>query len=179
MSDVFVRVSELTLSLANQGRTTFTANTPPQHSPRIPKSTPTQGNSSPSLMHVGYEAKGDATTDFLFGKDGKKLEECWVQAPYAGMMHDIAIIKLPFRLRDGVHGSWVMGKDLPEDNDLCDMHEVTEESGRSLAVLLLLEMGRVTAVRIQMDGLEGLQDLRRIRIVLYSEVYRKLRFDAN
>lgn len=42
---------------------------------------------------MGYEAKGDATTDvayFLFDKHGKKLEECWVQAPYAGMMHDMA-----------------------------------------------------------------------------------------
>lgn len=38
---------------------------------------------------MGYEAKGDASTDvayFLFDKNGKKLEECWVQAPYAGMM---------------------------------------------------------------------------------------------
>lgn len=39
----------------------------------------------------------------------------------------IAIIELPFRLRAGVHGSWVMGKDLPEDKDLCDMHGVTDE----------------------------------------------------
>lgn len=39
----------------------------------------------------------------------------------------IAIIELPFRLRAGVHGSWVMAKDLPEDKDLCDMHGVTEE----------------------------------------------------
>lgn len=42
---------------------------------------------------MGYEAKGDATTDvayFLFDKNGKKLEECWIKAPYAGMMHDMA-----------------------------------------------------------------------------------------
>jgi carotenoid cleavage dioxygenase-like enzyme len=45
------------------------------------------------LITMGYEAKGDATTDvayFLFDKNGKKLEECWVNAPYAGMMHDMA-----------------------------------------------------------------------------------------
>lgn len=39
----------------------------------------------------------------------------------------IAVIELPFRLRAGVHGSWVMGTDLPADKDLCDMHGVTEE----------------------------------------------------
>lgn len=39
----------------------------------------------------------------------------------------IAIIELPFRLRAGVHGSWVMAKDLPEDKDLCDMSGVTDE----------------------------------------------------
>lgn len=39
----------------------------------------------------------------------------------------VAIIELPFRLRAGVHGSWVMAKDLPEDKELCDMHGVTEE----------------------------------------------------
>lgn len=42
---------------------------------------------------MGYEAKGDMTTDvayFLFDKNGKKLEECWFKAPYAGMMHDMA-----------------------------------------------------------------------------------------
>lgn len=39
----------------------------------------------------------------------------------------IAIIELPFRLRAGIHGSWVMAKDLPGDEDLCDMHGVTEE----------------------------------------------------
>lgn len=42
----------------------------------------------------------------------------------------IAIIELPFRLRAGIHGSWVMGKDLPEDVDLCDMHGVTDEIKR-------------------------------------------------
>lgn len=39
----------------------------------------------------------------------------------------IAIIELPFRLRAGIHGSWVMSKDLPENKDLCDMSGITEE----------------------------------------------------
>ena len=42
---------------------------------------------------MGYEAKGDSTTDvvyYLFDKHGKKLEECWFNAPYVGMMHDMA-----------------------------------------------------------------------------------------
>lgn len=41
------------------------------------------------LITMGYEAKGDASTDvayFLFDKNGKKLEECWFQTPFAGMM---------------------------------------------------------------------------------------------
>lgn len=42
----------------------------------------------------------------------------------------IAIIELPFRLRAGIHGSWVMSKDLPGDKDLCDMSGVTEELKR-------------------------------------------------
>jgi carotenoid cleavage dioxygenase len=45
------------------------------------------------MITMGYEAKGDATTDvayYLFDENGKKLEECWVKAPYAGMMHDMA-----------------------------------------------------------------------------------------
>jgi carotenoid cleavage dioxygenase len=42
---------------------------------------------------MGYEAKGDATTDVvyhLFDKNSKMLEECWINAPYVGMMHDMA-----------------------------------------------------------------------------------------
>lgn len=45
------------------------------------------------MMTMGYEAKGDGTTDvvyYLFSKEGKKLEECWFNAPYVGMMHDMA-----------------------------------------------------------------------------------------
>lgn len=48
------------------------------------------------LITMGYEAKGDATNDvayYLFGKDGKKLEECWIKTPYVGMMHDMAATK--------------------------------------------------------------------------------------
>lgn len=51
----------------------------------------------------------------------------------------IAIIELPFRLRAGIHGSWVMGKDLPEDKELCDMHGVTEE--------IMKEFGRPSSNR--------------------------------
>ena len=39
----------------------------------------------------------------------------------------IAIIELPFRLRGGIHGSWVHGKELPDKRDLCDMHCVSDE----------------------------------------------------
>lgn len=39
----------------------------------------------------------------------------------------VAIIELPFRLRNGIHGSWVDRSDLLGDKDLCDMHGVTDE----------------------------------------------------
>jgi carotenoid cleavage dioxygenase-like enzyme len=45
------------------------------------------------FITMGYEAKGDATTDvvyYLFDKNGQKLEECWFNAPFAGLMHDMA-----------------------------------------------------------------------------------------
>ncbi|KAJ5701817.1 hypothetical protein N7488_009365 [Penicillium malachiteum] len=45
------------------------------------------------MITMGYEAKGDSTTDivyYLFDKDGNKLEECWINGPFAGMMHDMA-----------------------------------------------------------------------------------------
>jgi carotenoid cleavage dioxygenase-like enzyme len=45
------------------------------------------------MITMGYEAKGDATNDvayYLFDKNGKKLEECWIKTPYVGMMHDMA-----------------------------------------------------------------------------------------
>ncbi|KAH7137506.1 carotenoid oxygenase [Dactylonectria estremocensis] len=57
-----------------------------------PKIDPDNGE----LITMGYEAKGDATDDvayYLFDKDGKKLEECWIKAPYVGMMHDMAATK--------------------------------------------------------------------------------------
>lgn len=39
----------------------------------------------------------------------------------------IAIIELPFRLRSGIHGTWVMADELATDKDLCDMTGVTDE----------------------------------------------------
>jgi len=39
----------------------------------------------------------------------------------------IAIIELPFRLRGGIHGSWVHGEELPDKSDLCDMHCISDE----------------------------------------------------
>lgn len=49
----------------------------------------------------------------------------------------IAIIELPFRLRAGIHGSWVMGQDLTGDKELCDMHGISEDVKR--------EFGRSTS----------------------------------
>ncbi len=40
----------------------------------------------------------------------------------------VAIIELPFRLRNGIHGSWVEGSDLLGDKDLCDMHGINDET---------------------------------------------------
>lgn len=39
----------------------------------------------------------------------------------------VAIIELPFRLRNGIHGSWVPAAAFAERKDLCDMHGVTKE----------------------------------------------------
>lgn len=39
----------------------------------------------------------------------------------------VAIIELPFRLRAGIHGSWVPASALSERRELCDMHGVTPE----------------------------------------------------
>jgi hypothetical protein len=52
---------------------------------------------------MGYEAKGDASTDvayYLFDKHGKKLEECWFQVPFAGMMQYV----MPRAPHCGIHG---------------------------------------------------------------------------
>jgi carotenoid cleavage dioxygenase-like enzyme len=46
------------------------------------------------LVTFGYEAKGPATDDIVtwsIGKDGKKVEELWIKAPFCTMMHDCAI----------------------------------------------------------------------------------------
>jgi len=39
----------------------------------------------------------------------------------------IAIIELPFRLRAGIHGTWVPAEEFKERKELCDMEGVTEE----------------------------------------------------
>jgi Retinal pigment epithelial membrane protein len=39
----------------------------------------------------------------------------------------VAIIELPFRLRNGIHGSWVHANDLLPKKDLCDMHNISTE----------------------------------------------------
>lgn len=39
----------------------------------------------------------------------------------------VAIIELPFRLRNGIHGSWVSATELDNAIDLCDMSGVTEK----------------------------------------------------
>jgi carotenoid cleavage dioxygenase-like enzyme len=43
-----------------------------------------------SLYAYGYEARGDGSTDICFfgyTKDGKKIEECWVRAPFTGAFY--------------------------------------------------------------------------------------------
>jgi carotenoid cleavage dioxygenase-like enzyme len=48
------------------------------------------------MITMGYQAKGEGSTDiayYVFDKDCKKLEECWIKAPYSGMMHDMAFTK--------------------------------------------------------------------------------------
>lgn len=45
----------------------------------------------------------------------------------------VAIIELPFRLRNGIHGSWVQRSDLLNDLDLCDMSGMTEEIRKEYA----------------------------------------------
>lgn len=81
------------------------------------------------LITMGYEAKGDTTTDvayFLFEKSGAKLEECWIQAPFAGMMHDmaatdkwivfilipLAVVPIDLLKKGHKHFAWDEGKDL-------------------------------------------------------------------
>ena len=45
----------------------------------------------------------------------------------------VARIVLPFRLRSGIHGSWVPASDLGEWKQLCDMHGVDEHTMRTFA----------------------------------------------
>jgi carotenoid cleavage dioxygenase-like enzyme len=63
------------------GRTPFTAH------PKI-------DSRSGALCAMGYEAKGLGTRDIVyyeFDAAGKKLREIWLEAPYAGMVHDFAV----------------------------------------------------------------------------------------
>jgi len=65
--------------------------TAPTHTAH-PKIDPETGE----MVTMGYMATGEGTTDvayFLFDKNGKKLEECWIKTPYSGMMHDMAATK--------------------------------------------------------------------------------------
>jgi len=39
----------------------------------------------------------------------------------------IAIVELPFRLRAGIHGSWVPASEFADRRDLCDMDGITPE----------------------------------------------------
>ncbi|USP79376.1 hypothetical protein yc1106_06650 [Curvularia clavata] len=39
----------------------------------------------------------------------------------------VAIIELPFRLRNGIHGSWVPRSEFPSDKDLCDMSGISDQ----------------------------------------------------
>lgn len=39
----------------------------------------------------------------------------------------IAVVELPFRLRAGIHGSWVPASQFKERKDLCDMSGVTPQ----------------------------------------------------
>lgn len=38
----------------------------------------------------------------------------------------VAVIELPFRLSNGIHGSWIPAANLPSDKDLCDMSGVND-----------------------------------------------------
>ncbi|KUL88876.1 hypothetical protein ZTR_03539 [Talaromyces verruculosus] len=46
------------------------------------------------MICFGYEAKGDATNDvcyYTFDKQGRLVEEVWVDAPVCGMIHDFGV----------------------------------------------------------------------------------------
>ena len=83
-----------------------------------PKIDPVSGE----LVGFGYEAKGTATDDiavYSVDKTGKVNWECWVKAPYPGMLHDFGItqthicfLAIPLLVdveqmkQGGLHFSW-------------------------------------------------------------------------
>ncbi|CZR60251.1 related to lignostilbene dioxygenase [Phialocephala subalpina] len=55
-----------------------------------PKIDPVTGE----YITIGYEARGDGSPTIayhVFDKNGKKTEECWFDAPFAGMTHDMGV----------------------------------------------------------------------------------------
>ncbi len=55
-----------------------------------PKFDPVSG----TMIAFGYQAKGDATRDIVvyeFDRTGRKLWEAWIEAPFAGMIHDCGV----------------------------------------------------------------------------------------
>ena len=57
-----------------------------------PKVDPVSGE----MVAYGYQAKGDLSDDVVFwriGADGRVVGETWIKAPYAGIMHDIALTR--------------------------------------------------------------------------------------
>jgi carotenoid cleavage dioxygenase len=57
-----------------------------------PKIDPVTGE----MVGFGYEAKGTATDDvaiYSIDRDGKITWECWIKAPYPGMLHDFGITR--------------------------------------------------------------------------------------
>lgn len=83
-----------------------------------PKLDPVNGE----MIAIGYEAKGEATRDvalYAIDRNGEVSWEAWIEVPYAGMIHDIAItqthvallvipmaVNVPQMEQGGVHFAW-------------------------------------------------------------------------
>jgi len=83
-----------------------------------PKIDPVNGE----MVGFGYEAKGEASRDiacYAIDKTGKVSWQAWIEAPYAGLIHDFAITQnyiaflvIPMAVnveqmtREGVHFAW-------------------------------------------------------------------------